>query len=162
MQRITVTVVALMLGLIAAAERPASAQLMPKAQVANLISKVENGVDEFRDYLEKRGENARDAGNTAQASGRRKKPAATENQKAAAASKKDALDDALGDLNRGKRRYRMGVTIGIDARIEFNRKLQPISHEGDVSHHCLARDFERIGQLGAVGESATTQFFVNA
>ena len=33
---------------------PASAQLMTKPQVANLIKNVENGVDEFRNYLEKR------------------------------------------------------------------------------------------------------------
>jgi hypothetical protein len=38
---------------------------MPKAQVANLIAKVETGVDEFRDYLEKRGDNAKDTASTA-------------------------------------------------------------------------------------------------
>ena len=31
---------------------------MTKPQVADLITKVENGVDEFRDYLKRRGENA--------------------------------------------------------------------------------------------------------
>src|SRR3954468_11878447 len=87
------------------ATNPASAQMMAKAQVANLITKVENGVDEFRNYLEKRGENARDASSTAQASGRKKRQA-TENQKANASSKKDALDDALGDLNRSTNRLR--------------------------------------------------------
>ena len=80
--------------------------MMAKAQVANLITKVENGVDEFRDYLEKRGDNARDAASTAQASGRRKRQGATENQKAKASSKKDALDDALGDLNQSTNRLR--------------------------------------------------------
>ena len=37
----------------------ATGEVMTKPQVANLIVKVENGVDNFRDYLEKRGENAR-------------------------------------------------------------------------------------------------------
>ena len=106
MHRITLTLVALVLSLIGFTERPASAQMMAKAQVANLIAKVENGVDQFRDYLDKRGDNAKDAASTAQASGRRKRQGATENQKANASNKKDALDDALGDLNRSTNRLR--------------------------------------------------------
>ncbi len=106
MHRIACATVALVIVSIGVTERPASAQMMAKAQVGNLISKVENGVDEFRDYLEKRGDNARDASSTAQASGRRKRQGATENQKAAASSKKDDLDDALGDLNRSTNRLR--------------------------------------------------------
>src|SRR3954466_12551464 len=86
--------------------RTATAQLMPKAQVANLITKVENGVDEFRNYLEKRGDNARDANSAAESSGRRKGKGATENQKAKTETKKDALDDALGDLNKSTNRLR--------------------------------------------------------
>jgi hypothetical protein len=82
------------------------AQLMPKAQVANLISKVENGVDEFRKYLERKGENARNTASTAQAQGRRAKRTASESQKANANAKKDELDDALGDLNRSTNRLR--------------------------------------------------------
>ena len=51
MYRTVLTTTALALSLIGLSERPASAQLMPTAQVANLIAKVEDGVD----YLEKRG-----------------------------------------------------------------------------------------------------------
>ena len=105
MHRITRSAVLIGIALIAVTVRPASAQLMPKAQVANLISKVENGVDEFRNYLEKRGDNARDTASTAQTSGRKKRQA-TESQKAKASDKKDALDDALGDLNRSTNRLR--------------------------------------------------------
>ena len=67
MNRTVLTTVALALSLpvIGLTDRPASAQMMAKAQVANLIAKVENGVDEFRNYLEKRGANARDASSTA-------------------------------------------------------------------------------------------------
>ena len=71
------TTVALALVLSAVVAKVASAQVMPKAQVANLIVKVENGVDEFRNYLEKRGENAKDAENAAQASGRRSRKGAS-------------------------------------------------------------------------------------
>ena len=105
MHRTAYATVALMVASIGVAERPASAQMMAKAQVANLIAKVENGVDQFRDYLDKRGDNAKDAASTAQASGRRKRQP-TENQKANASNKKDALDDALGDLNRSTNRLR--------------------------------------------------------
>lgn len=84
----------------------AEAQMMPKAQVANLISKVENGVDEFRDYLNRKGDNARDAASNAKAQGRKAKRTASESQKANATAKKDELDDALGDLNRSTNRLR--------------------------------------------------------
>ena len=105
MYRTILTPVALALSLIGLSETSASAQRMAKAQVANLIAKVENGVDQFRDYLDKRGDNAKDAASTAPASGRRKRQP-TENQKANASNKKDALDDALGDLNRSTNRLR--------------------------------------------------------
>jgi hypothetical protein len=106
MHRTTLIAAAVMVALIGLTGTPASAQLMPKAQVANLIAKVENGVDQFRDYLEKRGDNAGDAASTAQASGRGKRQKPTESQKAKASSKKDALDDALGELNRSTNRLR--------------------------------------------------------
>jgi hypothetical protein len=41
-----------------------------KAVVGDHIKKVEDGVDEFRKYLERRGEDAQSAGQTAQNSGR--------------------------------------------------------------------------------------------
>ena len=48
---------------------PIAAQTMTKALVAEKIRRVEDGVDEFRKYLERRGDNARDASSTAQQSG---------------------------------------------------------------------------------------------
>src|SRR3954452_4270412 len=107
MQRTILTSAALALSfsVIGLTDRPASAQMMAKPQAAKLIAKVENGVDAFRNYLEKKDEKARDASSTAQASGRKKRQA-TESQKANAGSKKDALDDALGDLNRSTNRLR--------------------------------------------------------
>ncbi len=106
MYRIILTTVALTVALIALTARPAFAQMMSKAQVANLIARVENGVDDFRDYLEKRADNAKDAASTAQAQGRTSRRKATDAQKSKASSKKDALDDALGDLNRSTNRLR--------------------------------------------------------
>ena len=82
-----------------------AAPLMTKPQVANLISRVENGVDEFRNYLERRGDNARNAPSSPQAENRRSRHGtATESQKTIGQAKKDDLDDALSDLNRSTNR----------------------------------------------------------
>ena len=58
MRRTVLSTLALTLLVSGANATAASAQVMPKAQVANLIVKVENGVDEFRKYLDRRAENA--------------------------------------------------------------------------------------------------------
>ena len=74
-----------------------------KAQVADRIRKVEDGVDEFRKWSENRAENAQSAKESGQ---RTRGRTATESQKATAREKKDELDDALGDLNRSTNRLR--------------------------------------------------------
>src|SRR3954454_13783792 len=117
----------------------ATAQPMAKAQVANLITKVENGVDEFRNYLEKRGDNARDTNSAAQSSGRRKTKGATESQKAKADTKKDELDDALGNLNQSTNRLRrkfdatdkwMETKTQVDAVVDDARKINQVVARG--------------------------------
>jgi hypothetical protein len=140
MHRTTTAVVCfLVLTAIGLAPRPAAAQLMPKPQVANLITKVENGVDEFRNYLEKRGDNARDANSAAQSSGRRKTKGASDSQKAKANTKKDELDDALGELNRSTNRLRrkfdatdkwMETKSQVEAVADDARKINPIVARG--------------------------------
>jgi hypothetical protein len=77
-----------------------------KAQVADRIRKVEDGVDEFRKWAENRGEQGKNTAQAAKASGRTRGRTATESQKAVANDKKDELDDALGDLNRSTNRLR--------------------------------------------------------
>ena len=138
MHRTTPIAVALALTLIGFTGTPLSGQMMAKAQVANLIAKVENGVDQFRDYLDKRGDNARDAATTAQESGRRKR-GATESQKTKAGNKKDALDDALGDLNRSTNRLRrkfdptdkwMETKGQVEKVIDDARKINPALARG--------------------------------
>jgi hypothetical protein len=118
-----------------------SAQVMVKAQVANLIAKVENGVDEFRNYLERRGENARNAASTPQAQTRRgKRGQATESQKATAGARKDELDDALGDLNRSTNRLRrkfdatdkwMETKIEVEQVVDDGRKINQVVTRGN-------------------------------
>jgi hypothetical protein len=102
-----------------------SAQVMPKAQVGNLIAKVENGVDEFRNYLKRRGESA-----TPDAQSRRgTRGQATESQKAAAATKKDELDDALDDLNRSTNRLRRKFDA-TDKWMETKSEVQQVVDDG--------------------------------
>jgi type III secretory pathway component EscR len=139
MHRATLTAVAVALSLlvIGPIDRPASAQMMAKAQVANLIAKVENGVDDFRKYLEKRAENAREASSTAQASGRKKRQA-TETQKATASSKKDALDDALGDLNRSTNRLRRKFDA-TDKWMETKAQVEKVVDDGRKINQVVAR-----------------------
>ena len=138
MRQSILTTLALTLVLSGGAVKTASAQLMPKAQVANLIVKVENGVDEFRKYLDRRAENAKDASGTAQTSGRRSRQGATENQKAKASAKKDKLDDALGDLNRSTNRLRRKFDP-IDTWMETKGEVQRVVDDGRTINAEVAR-----------------------
>jgi hypothetical protein len=120
----------------------ASGQLMTKPQVANLIAKVENGVDEFRDYLERRGENAGTAsaaGSTPQGQARRaRRGAPSEPQKAAAAGRKDELDDALGDLNRSTNRLRRKFDV-TDTWMETKIQVEQVLDDGRRINQAVAR-----------------------
>ena len=134
---IRIMTVALTLGVIGLTEKPASAQLMTKPQVSNLIKNVENGVDEFRDYLDKRGENASDAASAASASGRRSGKA-TDNQKTKAKAKKDALDDALGDLNKSTNRLRRKFDA-TDTWMETKGRVESVLDDARKINPALAR-----------------------
>jgi hypothetical protein len=138
MQRPNPTTLALAAVLWGLAAWTVSAQVMPKARVADLIVKVENGVDEFRNYLERRGENAKDAAGTAQASGRRARKGATETQKSNANAKKDKLDDALGDLNRSTNRLRRKFDA-TDKWMETKAEVQRVVDDGRTINQEVAR-----------------------
>ena len=135
--RLHTTTIAILLVCVGITGRPASAQLMTKPQVANLIKNVENGVDEFRNYLEKRGDNASEAASAAAASGRRSRQA-TSNQKAKATTKKDALDDALGDLNKSTNRLRRKFDA-TDTWMETKSQVQNVLDDARKINPALAR-----------------------
>jgi hypothetical protein len=116
-----------------------------KAVVGDHIKKVEDGVDEFRKYLERRGEDAQGAGQTAQNSGRTRRgrgsgAANTEAHKEQAKRTKDELDDALGDLNRSTNRLR--------------RKFSPASNymETKAQMDRVMDDGRRINQIMVRGK----------
>jgi hypothetical protein len=119
---------------------PASGQTLTKAVVAEKIRQVENGVDEFRNYLERRGENARSTASAAQSSGRagRRGAANPEARKAAAQQGKDELDDALGDLNRSTNRLRRKFDA-TDTWMETKAQVDRVVDDGRRINQAVAR-----------------------
>jgi hypothetical protein len=109
------------------------AQALPKPRVADLIRKVEDGVDAFRDYLERRGETARDKPSTAKGTRSRSgSTASTEARKDQATRTKDELDDALEELNRSTNRLRrkfdatdkwMETKVEVERVVDDGRKI---------------------------------------
>ena len=121
----------------------APAQPMTKPQVANLIAKVENGVDEFQKYMERRGENAQAnasaAASTQQGQARRsRRGTATDSQKASAQAKKDELSDALDGLNRSTNRLRRKFD-GTDTWMKTKAQVEPVLDDGRKINQAVAR-----------------------
>jgi hypothetical protein len=83
---------------------------MNKDQVGAIIQRVESGVDEFKRYLENKGENAsgnaQAAKNQAAQSGRTRKRTATESQKNAAQQDMNQLKDSIDKLDKSTSRLR--------------------------------------------------------
>lgn len=82
-----------------------------KAQVADQIRKVEDGVDEFQKYLDNQGDEARSRAQSAQSSGttsrrRQSNSSNTQARQEQAKQTKDDLEDAMDDLNRSTNRLR--------------------------------------------------------
>jgi len=122
----------------------ATAQPLTKPQVANLIVKVENGVDQFRDYLKKRGENASSEPAAPQAQARRnKRGSANESTKSAAKAGKDELDDSLSELNRSTNRLRRKFD-GTDTWIQTKVEVERVMDDGRRINQVVAR-----GKYGA-------------
>jgi hypothetical protein len=116
---------------------PAAAQpAITKAHVANQIVKVENGVDEFRKYLERRGENAQTAANSGAT--RQRGRTATPSQKAVASEKKDELDEDLGALNRSTNRLRRKFDA-TDTWIQTKVEVEHVMDDGRKINQVVAR-----------------------
>ena len=98
-----------------------------KAMIGDLIAKVEDGIDDFEEYLEDRVDNARDAvesGNSGRLRGRRNRQAEVpEGRREQALDRADELEDSLDDLdrstNRLRRRFRR-VTNFLDTRAQVD------------------------------------------
>ena len=116
-----------------------------KAYVADRIRKVEDGVDEFRKWAEKRGEDAKSHAESAQTSGKtsrrtRTDTSTTQARKDQAKNTKDDLDDALGDLNRSTNRLRrkfdatdkwMETKVQVEQVVEDGRRINQVMVRGN-------------------------------
>src|SRR5262249_29950095 len=101
----------------------------------------ENGVDDFRDYLNRRGDNARDASSSAQGQARRaRRGTPTQSQQATAEARKDDLDDALGGLNRSTNRLRrqveatdnwMETRVQVEQVLDDSRRINQVVARGN-------------------------------
>jgi hypothetical protein len=112
-------------------------QGMAKAQVGNLIKQVEDGTDKFRDYLEKRGETAKNspAATTGQTARGR---TATDAQKNNARAKKDALEESLGDLNKSTNRLRRKFD-GTDKWMSTKNEVEKVVEDGRKVNQSLTK-----------------------
>jgi hypothetical protein len=120
------------------------AQPLPKARVADLIKKVEDGVDKFQDYLDQRGETARETSSTAQGTRSRRSgsTASTEARKEQTADTKadtkDELEDGLGDLNRSTNRLRRKFDA-TDTWMETKAEVERVVDDGRKINQYIAR-----------------------
>jgi len=151
MQRTTLTVIcrtAVFCAVILPMTTLAQINSFTKAQVADRIRKVEDGVDEFQKYLENRGEDASNRASSAQSSGattRRKSAnsANTDARRNQAKQTKDDLEDGMDDLNRSTNRLR--------------RKFDPTSNylETKVQMEQVMDSARRVNQVMVKGNYGT-------
>ena len=116
-----------------------------KAYVADRIRKVEDGVDEFRKWAEKRGEDATSRAQSAQNSGKTSRRAGTNTASAQARRDQaknttDELNDALGDINRSTNRLRrkfdatdtwMETKVQVERVVEDGRRINQVMVRGN-------------------------------
>ena len=127
---------------------PAQTNPFTKAQVADRIRKVEDGVDEFQKYLNNRGDEAKSRADSAQNSdgtSRRQRTDSTNTQtrRNQAKQTKDDLEDAMDDLNRSTNRLR--------------RKFDPTSNylETKVQMEQVMDSARRVNQVMTKGNYGT-------
>jgi len=117
-----------------------------KAQVGDRIRKVEDGVDEFRKWSEKRVEEGKTPAQEAKGSARNRGKTATESQKAAAHEKKDDLNDALSDLNKSTNRLRRKFDPG-DKWMETKPQVEKVLDDARRINQVMVR-----GKYGSQAE----------
>jgi predicted RNase H-like nuclease (RuvC/YqgF family) len=112
-----------------------------KAQVADRIRRVEDGVDQFRKWAEQRGDTAKSNAQTAKTSGRTRRSGNTPNEapKQTAQQTKDDLNDALSDLNRSTNRLRRKFDP-LDSWMETKAQMQQVMDDGRRINQVLVRE----------------------
>jgi len=111
-----------------------------KAQVADRIRKVEDGVDQFRKWAEQRGDTAKGNAQAAKTSGRTRRSGNTpdDTQKQSTQQIKDDLNDALSDLDRSTNRLRRKFDP-LDSWMETKAQMQQVMDDGRRINQVLVR-----------------------
>ena len=122
---------------------PAFSQVMTKAQVGELIKRVEDGVDEFKDYLERKGENARERAGEPQAQSRRGRrgrgsSSDTEAREEVARESKDELEEGVEDLEKATDRLRRRFKRA-DQYLETKLQVENVVDEGKKVNQFVVR-----------------------
>ena len=108
-------------------------------RLLQLVELREEGVDEFRDYLKRRGENASAANSSSQSQAKSaKRNTATGSQKATAGARKDELDDALGQLNQSTNRLRRKFDA-TDTWMETKVQVEHVINDAKKINQVVAR-----------------------
>jgi hypothetical protein len=106
-----------------------------KAQVADHIRRVADGVDQSRKWAEQRGDSATSNAQTAKATGRTRPSGSTPNetQKQTAQHTRDDFNDALSDLDRSTNRLRRKFN-SLDNWMETKAQMQQVmtTAEGSI------------------------------
>ena len=123
-------------------------QVCTKPMVGDRIRKVEDGTDQFRKYVEHRGDEGKDRAENTQNSARTRRGGrtASESQKETARDKKDDLEDALDDLNRSTNRLRRKFDP-TDKWLETRPQVERVLDDGRRINQALAR-----GKYGSQAE----------
>ena len=146
-----------------------SAQTNPftKAQVADLICKVEEGVEEFQKYLNNRGEDAKNQAESAQSSEATSRRQCTDstsrqNLRNQAKQTKDDLEDAMDVLNRSTNRLRrkfdptsnyLETKAQMEQVMDSARRVRSGDDQGELWHAgktlpgSFAREYQRLGAV---------------
>ena len=136
----TVLVTLLLVGGLAWVGTAAAQTAFTKAQVGDRIRKVEDGVDDFRKWAERRAEDARKSADTTKSSGkaRRKSTTATDAQRDRAKDTKDDLEDALSALNRSTNRLRRKFNP-TDKWMETRSEVERVMDDGRTINQVMVR-----------------------
>jgi hypothetical protein len=140
--------VLLMTGVIFSCAAGFAQMAFTKAQVADRIRKVEDGVDEFRGWAERRADDANGRAESATANGRSRRNggAATQEQNEATRQVKDELEEGLSDLNRSTNRLRRKFDPS-DKWMETKAQMEQVMDDGRRINQVLVR-----GKYGSQAE----------
>ena len=113
---------------------PTFSQVVTKAQVGERIKRVEDGVDEFKKYLERRGEDARERSSSPPTQSRRGRRGSTSStntdaRKERARENKDELEDGVNDLEKATDRLRRRFKRS-DKYMETKLQVERVVDEG--------------------------------